>query len=142
MFAVRIFSGARQRGALPCVFPKTHGEKKRTANKIFAVRFCIGARQTQTLPCVFSWRTANTNFAVRFLHWRTVNFFPHRRPLPPCPTVKVRFFCYLCRAPRQGARQTHMFAVRFPKTHGKVFLKMLIFVLLFISPLQQHFCTL
>jgi hypothetical protein len=32
-----------------------------------------------------------------------------------------------------------MFAVRFPKARGKVFLKKLIFVLLFISPLQQHF---
>jgi hypothetical protein len=97
----------------------------RTANTNFAVRF--------------SWRTTNTNFAVRFLHWRTVNFFPTAGRYHLVLPLKLDFFCYLCRAPRQGARQTHMFAVRFPKAHGKVFLKKLIFVLLFISPLQQHF---
>jgi hypothetical protein len=89
-----------------------------------------------------------------FLPWGTANFFP-RRPLPPSPTVRPRFFGYLCRALGQGARQTSLgahiclpcvFPRRttnicvcqcFPTVHGKVFLKKLIFVLLFISPLQN-----
>jgi hypothetical protein len=48
----------------------------------------------------------------------------------------------LCRAPLENARQTYMFAVRFSKAHGKVFLKNLIFVLRFISPLQKHYFVL
>jgi hypothetical protein len=48
----------------------------------------------------------------------------------------------LCRAFPSGAQQTYTFVVRFPKAHDKVFLKILIFVLLFISPLQKHYFVL
>jgi hypothetical protein len=49
---------------------------------------------------------------------------------------------YLCRAFSSGARQTYIFVMHFPKTHDKVFLKFLTFVLLVISPLQEHYFVL
>jgi hypothetical protein len=122
---VRIFSGARKRGALPCVFPKTHGEKTHGQKNIWRA--------------FLHWRTANTNFAVRFFlahgkhklcraffalaHGKL--FFPTAGRYHLVLPLKLDFFV--------------TFAVRFPKAHGKVFFKKLIFVLLFISPLQQHF---
>jgi hypothetical protein len=38
IFAVRFFSGARQRAYLPCAFIERTAKKKRTTNKLFAVR--------------------------------------------------------------------------------------------------------
>jgi hypothetical protein len=64
IFAVRFFSGARQRGSLPCVFSIAHGEKKHSAKKMFAVRFSLNARQRNSLTCVF--------FLAHGKH-----FFPH-----------------------------------------------------------------
>jgi hypothetical protein len=44
---------------------------------------------------------------------------------------------YVCRAPKENARQRYMFAVRFTTAHGKVFSKKLFFAHLLISPLQN-----
>jgi hypothetical protein len=112
------FSGARQRGALPCVLPPAHGEKKTLGKKSLP---CV------SLPCVFP-----------LAH--------DKHPPPPPPAVTPVYNRYhvrwLCRAQLENARQTYMFAVRFSKAHGKVFLKNLIFVLRFISPLQKHYFVL
>jgi hypothetical protein len=81
---------------------------------------------------------------VRFFSWRTANIFPHRT-LPtlgwsfPLPCIRTRRrnkthdkqICLSC------VSVWHMFAVRFTTTHGKILLKILIFVLLLISPLQN-----
>ena len=65
-FAVLIFSGARQRASLPCIFYRAHGEEKShdkfivwralfsaQAKTFFAVRFFATHGKLKSLPCAF-----------------------------------------------------------------------------------------
>jgi hypothetical protein len=118
-----------------------------TGNAAFVLRlnFC----RASFIGC-----TAKSFFAVRHTIRTVTNlcrasyFKAHGKESLPCVLNTdarqiIFFFLHslkqtavsLCRAFRSGARQRALFAVRFATTHGKDFLKILIFVLLFISPL-------
>jgi hypothetical protein len=68
---------------------------------------------------------------------RTTKTFPL-----PCAIERRTANIYVYRAFPSGARQTYTFAVRFPTAHGKLFFKKMVFVLLFISPLQKYYFVL